>query len=383
MRRLIRPDWTNNILNISATLAEWLGAPNDNAVLPELQAMLERDPRNVVYICMDGMGMNPLECNLPSDNFLRTHVTRVLTSTFPSTTTNATTSLCTNKLPLEHGWLGWSLHFDQIGRNVDIYTGRDSQTGEEVQFDSGLYDDGDCYFYHGTRTDYSVHTVFPKYVTCDPSRNTVIGSVDEFFDAVTALCRSEGKHFIYAYCPEPDGTMHEYGVTCPATSKLLRHISAKLRALAQEMTDTLLIVSADHGQVDVTGYVEWGEDNELNELLECPPYLDSRSPCFKVKKGQKARFARLFREKYGEDFVLFRTRDLIARNYFGDRGGYAYMLGDFVASGTYTNKIMILPKKDPHYHKGHHTALTKEMLVPLILIDCDREHKPKRNAKIK
>ena len=121
MRKFIKPDWKHNILNISATLAEFLGAPNDNATLPLLKQKLAKGYKNIVYICFDGLGVYPLEHNLAESDFLRRHVAQVLTSTFPSTTTNATTSLCTNKLPLQHGWLGWSLHIPTIGRNVDIF----------------------------------------------------------------------------------------------------------------------------------------------------------------------------------------------------------------------------------------------------------------------
>ena len=371
MQKLIKPDWKNSILNISATLAEFLGAPNENATLQVLKDELMKGYKNVVYICFDGMGTNPLEINLPEDDFLRGHIVKTLTSTFPSTTTNATTTLATNKLPLEHGWLGWSLHFDEIGRNVDVYLHKDSQTGEEVDYEYPLFDDSDCYFYHATRTDYEISTVFPKYVTCKAEFNHEIHGVEDIFDTVRSICNRDGKQFVYAYCPEPDYSMHEYGVTSPEAQSLIRLISDNLQKLREETTDTLFIVSADHGQVDVAGYVDIRDDDELDSMLECPLYLDSRSPAFKVKRGKKRQFAKLFRERYGEDFVLFRTRDLIKKGYFGDRGSYGYLLGDFIASGTYTNKMFIAPKADEEvfYMKGHHTALTKEMLVPLILFN--------------
>lgn len=371
-QKLIKPDWKNNILNISATFAEFLGAPNDNATLPILAEQLKKDYKNVVYICFDGMGINPLERNLPQDDFLRRHIVQVLTSTFPSTTTNATTSLCTNKLPLEHGWLGWSLHFDEVGRNVDIFLNKDSQTGEELVFESPLEDYRDGYFYHGTRDDYKIRTVNPKYVHCKEEYNTIVETIEEFFDAIGRICNEDGKHFVYCYCPQPDGCMHENGVTCPETKLLLKQISDGMRHLSENTEDTLFVVSADHGQVDIAGYINWKDEAELNEMLECPPFLDSRSPCFRVKKGMKRKFAKLFRKKYGEDFVLFPTKYLVKHNYFGDRGKYAYLLGDFVASGTYTHKMLILLKDNPHFHKGHHTALTEEMLVPLIFIESVR-----------
>lgn len=371
LQKFIKPDWNNSILNISATLAEYLGAPNSNATLPILKQKLAKYYKNIVYICFDGMGINPLERNLPEDDFLRQHVAQTLTSTFPSTTTNATTCLCTNKLPLEHGWLGWSLHFDELGRNIDIYLNKDSQTGEQVTFESPLADDCDGYFYHASRTDYQIRTIYPKYIACKQELNTVVENVEDFFAALHCVCKEPGKHFVYAYCPEPDGTMHDNGVTCPETRALLRQISDGMKDLAANAEDTLFIVSADHGQVDVEGYIDWRGETELNDMLECPPYLDSRSPCFRVKKGMKRKFAKRFREKYGKDFVLFSTKYLIEHNYFGNRGNYGYLLGDFIASGTYTNKMFILPKENPHYHKGHHTALTKEMLVPMILIDSN------------
>ena len=369
MQKLIKPDWKNSILNISATLAEFLGAPNENATLQVLKDELAKVYKNVVYICFDGMGVNPLEINLPENDFLRKHVVKTLTSTFPSTTTNATTSLATNKLPLEHGWLGWSLHFDEIGRNVDVYVHRDSQTGEEVDYEYPLFDDSDCYFYHAIRTDYEISTVFPRYVTCKTELNHEIQGVGDIFDTVRDICNRPSKQFVYAYCPEPDYTMHEFGVSSREAQSLIRLISRNLQKLRDETSDTLFIVSADHGQVDIEGYIEIGADVELCSMLECPPYLDSRSPAFNVKRGKKRQFAKLFTERYGKDFVLFKTRDLLKQGYFGDRGPYGYLLGDFVASGTYTNKMFILPKQEVFYMKGHHTGLTKEMLVPLILFN--------------
>lgn len=371
MQKLIKPDWKNSILNISATLAEFLGAPNENATLQVLQNELAKGYKNVVFICFDGMGINPLEINLEENDFMRKHIVKTLTSTFPSTTTNATTSLATNKLPLEHGWLGWSLHFDELGRNVDIYPRRDSQTGEEIVWDYPIIDDGDCYFYHATRADYEISTVFPQYVACKKELNHEIQGVDDVFVTVREICNKPNKQFVYAYCPEPDYSMHEFGVTSPEAKKLIRLISEQLQKLQKETKDTLFIVSADHGQVDIEGYIDIAEDKELQSMLECPLYLDARSPAFKVKRGKKRLFQKLFNERYGKDYVLYKTRDLIKRGYFGDRGEYGYLLGDFVASGTYTHKMFISPKdgEEMFYMKGHHTALTEEMLVPLIIFN--------------
>ena len=54
-------------------------------------------------------------------------------------------------------------------------------------------------------------------------------------------------------------------------------------------------------------------------------------------------------------------------NVFGPIGDKGYLLGDFIAIGTDTHKIGWLT---PNQHKflGHHTSLTEEMMVPLILL---------------
>lgn len=367
--RFIKPDFTHSILNISATLAEFLGAPNDNATLDVLKRELDKNYKNVVYMCFDGMGVNPLRVNLPATDFLHKNTVAVLTSTFPSTTTNATTSLCLNKLPLEHGWFGWSLYFDDVKRNIDIYLGKDSQTGDVVDYKYPIADDGDCYFYHGNGK-YRINTVFPSYVNCRDEGNVIITEWSDIFAEVKRLCAQDGNNFIYAYCPQPDGTMHQYGVTSDVTRNLLQQISQNLHQLQGETHDTLFIVSADHGQIDVGGVVEFYKDAELNDMLLSPPFLDSRTPAFRVKKGCKTRFAQLFRQRYGKDFVLYRTADLLKRGYFGDRGAYGYLLGDFIAIGTGTNKIFMGSlRPDKMEYKGHHASLTLEMQVPLILFN--------------
>ena len=102
-------------------------------------------------------------------------------------------------------------------------------------------------------------------------------------------------------------------------------------------------------------------------MLECPPYLDARTPAFIVKEDKKQEFYEKFTQKYGDDFILFKSKELIDKGFFGNIGDKGYLLGDFISIGTYTNKIL-LPFEDSTRFKGHHTSLTDEMLVPLILI---------------
>ena len=367
-KTFIKPNWNQSNLNISATLAQFLGAPNTNKTLTILQNELDKQYKNIVFICLDGLGMNPININLDKDAFLRQNIKQVLTSTFPSTTTNATTSLICNKLPLEHGWFGWSLHFDEIKKNIDIYLHEDSQTGEKVDYVYPIADNTDCYFNH-TNTDYEINPIFPNFVqTHSEEKKIVIENVFDLCDEIRSVCKKTGKQFVYAYLPEPDATMHEYGVSSSQAKDLIKCINTEIEKLARELTNTLIIITADHGQIDIEGYVEFYKDKEMNDLLECPPYLEARSPAFRVKKGQEQLFEHLFEERYGKHFNLFKSSDLIAQGYFGNKGSFGHLLGDYIAIGTHSHKLFLYDEHMPRF-KGHHTSLTEEMEVPLILIN--------------
>lgn len=361
----IKPDWNNCNLNVSATLAEYLGVRNDKSIIRELKQKLDEGYKNVVFVCLDGLGVYPLETNLKSDAFLRRHVVKTLTSTFPSTTTNATTSLQTVLYPLEHGWFGWNVYFEQIGTSYELFTGHNAVNGEPIDFCPPIYDGADYYFLRDKTTDIAVDTVMPAF--SKNAKNVVATNVRELADAISAILEKEGRRFVYAYLGEPDMTMHDNGVKSQAAENAIEEIDRTLEELCTTAKDTLFIITADHGQTDVKGYVEFYKDEELNAMLECLPYLDARTPAFRVKKGYSDIFEKRFAEKYGEDFKLFKSRDLIAEGYFGSFGDKGYLLGDYIAIGTETDKLF-LPYERAHRFKGHHTSLTPaEMLVPLIV----------------
>lgn len=369
MKKFILPDFTRSNINVSATLAEFLGAPNTNATLPMLKAELAKDYKNVVFICFDGMGIYPLEQNLEKNDYLLRHKADTLVSTFPSTTTCATTSLTTNRLPLEHGWFGWSVYFEKIKRNINIFINTDSWTNEAVDVTEASPLNSFAHYFDNVQTDYEINTVFPPYVkVAHPERNTEWNfDMGEFFEHIKRICNKPGKQFVYAYNNQPDHSMHEYGVTCEHTGEMIRDISRRMERLAAETRDTLFIVTADHGQIDVEGFVELYEDKKLYDMLEIYPYLEPRAIAFKVKDECKKEFEGYFPQKYGEDFTLFTSKELIDRGFFGNIGDKANLLGDYIAIGTYTHKIALFTPESMRF-KGHHTSLTEEMEVPLILI---------------
>ncbi len=363
----IKPDYKNCNINISATLAEFLGAPNKNATLPLLEEELKKGYKNVVFICFDGLGIHPIEKNLDKEDLLRRNITQTLLSTFPSTTTNATSSLRSNLLPLEHGWFGWSMYFENIKRNINIFLDTDSWTEEDVAITNSPLLDIDEYYNNG-ESDYNINTVYPTYVQVSrPENNHTFESEKDFFEQLENICQTQGKQFVYAYYPDPDHTMHDYGVSSKEAKDVITSLSKNMERILSTTKDTLFIITADHGQVDVEGYVYFYKDEKLLNMLEIYPFLEPRAIAFKVKKGKEKEFEKYFNETYSKDFTLFDSKKLIEEGYFGDKGDKENLLGDYIAIGTYTHKIGMLTPAYPEF-KGHHTSLTEEMEVPLILL---------------
>ncbi len=367
MRKLIKPDFTRNIVNISATLAEFLGCPNQKPTLPALAHALGGGYKNVVLLVLDGLGMYPIERNRASADFLYRNIGEVLTSVFPSTTTNATTTLQTNTYPMEHGWFGWSLYFEELHRSVNIFEDVDSQTGEPVEKGYARRVLPTVPFYRAAKSEYTANVVVPAFWG-EEENKYVWHDFGELFGQIARVCKKEGKQFVYAYCTEPDSVMHRYGVSSAEAKGVIAALNDGAEALCAQLSDTLFLITADHGQIDVGGRFELYRDEELLSLLEWTPYLEARASAFKVKAGRESAFREMFGEKYGKDFELFSTEKLIAENYFGRElvNGHARLLGDYIAVGT-TDKIMKLTPRS-HEFKGHHTSLTEEMLVPLIII---------------
>lgn len=362
------PDFEKSNLNISSTLAEFLGCDNDKPTLKILADELKKGYKNVVFICFDGLGINPININLDDNSILKNNIKMELTSTFPSTTTNATTSLLSNKYPLEHGWFGWSLYFENINMNIDIFKNRDSATAEEIKIEKRPIEEQKHYFDYAN-TDYEINTVLPPYVFEENQKiNHTFKDMNDFFNNIKMVLNKPGKQFCYAYIGEPDTTMHEFGVTSKKSKKLINKIDKKMKKLKSQTKDTLFIVTADHGQVDIEGYVDLYGDKKLMDMLVIYPYLDARAVAFKVKDGMKEEFKNYFNSKYSADFELHESKELIDAGVFGSKGDKGQLLGDFIAIGTFTHKTAIMTPIS-HCFKGHHTSLTEEMMVPLILIN--------------
>lgn len=362
---LIHPDFEKSILNVSATFSNFLGKKISIATIPFLDKKLRLGYKNVVYFCLDGMGVFPLTQNLDESSFLRKNVCEVITSVFPSTTTNATTSLLGATYPLSHGMFGWSMYIPALEKVVDVFTQRDSLSGEEIPLESYQNTFDISFYFDDCKSEYQTSGVFPPYVN-HQKNNFVYNTLDEMFILLNSLCKKEGKQFVYCYHGEPDSTMHRYGVTSRHSRKIFSLLNDKIQEFAENNPDTLIVITSDHGQTDITDYIELFKDEELLATLDKPMYMEARAVAFRIKPDFENAFLKAM-EKY-QDIKVFKTEDMIKENFFG-KGDKGYLLGDYIGVVTNDHSQLLLSPTMVKF-KGHHTSLSeKEMHVPLIVIN--------------
>ena len=363
----IKPNFKNSVLNVSATLADFLGFKNEIYKNRRLQKALNKGYKNIVYLCIDGLGIYPLKQNLNKNSFLIKNIAQKITSVFPSTTTNATTSLQSALYPSQHGLFGWSVYFEELQACVIIYTGENYYTKEAVdmskikdilQFEP---------YYEKSSLKYNISTVFPSYIE-SKVKNYSFDKLDDLFLNLEKICNLPDKQFIYAYSPEPDHIMHNYGVTSEKAREIISYLNDKIELFIKNNKNTLLIITPDHGQTDIKEYIELYKDERLLKTLKVPLYLEPRACSFQIKEGEEKNF--LYEaKKYKKDLKFYKVEDLIRKNYFGPRTTKLKLLGDYIAVAKNTDK-MILMSPISNRFKGHHTGLTaREMILPLIIIE--------------
>ncbi|MBR4914592.1 MAG: alkaline phosphatase family protein [Clostridiales bacterium] len=370
----IRPDYNNCIVNLSNSVLKAFGAETSAPTLPMADKLLEKEYKNVVVLLMDAMGISILEKHLEPDGFLRSHLAGSYSSVFPPTTVATTTSMLSGLYPNEHGWLGWDMYYPELDKNVTVFLNTDQLREDENGEFKPLVPAAD--FHAGfTYTPYKniitrINEAGGKAYASMPFLPPFPKDLEAILTRVEDLCREPERKFIYAYWNEPDNTMHEKGPDSNEAHELVIALEKRLEKFASNLSDTLLLITADHSQIECDNYCLL----DYPEILKClvrMPSVEPRALSFWVKDEYKDSFPDIFRNEFGDKFWILTRDEVIENKLFGigkDHKLFSGMLGDYLAVSV-SGATIFLTHKEIDMMPGGHAGLTKEELeIPLIAI---------------
>lgn len=239
-------------------------APASFAELPGAVARALRDGRRrVAVVFLDAFGWrfverhraHPLLTRLARDGVLAP-----MASQFPSTTVAHVTTMHTGLGVQDHGLYEWRVLEPGVGRVIRPFVEEDLD-GVNVR---GLLPDGPSFYERLATTSGVPSRLFQPFPRSPYDEAAVRGAPTEQYGDVAEGLRSlaaalseSDRLYAYFYFDGIDAAGHVHGPSSPEFDDLcLRTLDAVYAAFfgpdAPELDDTLLVLTADHGQIDVS-----------------------------------------------------------------------------------------------------------------------------------
>ncbi|MDD3123156.1 MAG: alkaline phosphatase family protein [Candidatus Izemoplasmatales bacterium] len=364
---IVFPDYQNSILNVTSSILKYYGVSTHISSNQLLDKELQKKYRNVVYILVDALGVETLRRHEPVSKSLNKDFKQTITSVFPSTTVAATTAVLTGLPPITTGWLGWCQYVKEVDKSVIFFKNQDYYNDSTVfnQNMSNLvapvkkiYD-----LIEDVNDNVKTVEIFPAFSQSE--HNTFMKQCH----TIVSTCKEKGKHFIYTYWDQLDFIMHETGPGSIEANKMLESIDKGYHYLTESIEDdTIIILIADHGQVEVCP-IELRKYPKLWDTFIHEPSIESRATAFFIKPDRKAEFEEKFNHYFREYYMLLTKEEVLKMDLFGYGKKHPRIdefLGDYlaIAIGHFYFRL----STDKLIMRGQHAGLLKEeMQVPLII----------------
>ena len=358
--------YDESILSYIASIRRYYGLSSSYEANKKFSNLInDKKPKKIFLMLVDGMGANLITKKLSEDSFLRKNMMFKTTTVFPSTTTAATTAIRNGKAPCENSWLGWIQYIKEIDDFIIPFYG------------AGFYNDKK----YGNNLMYKIAPV----ASIEEELNKIGVSARKLFPSFEedgcedfdTMCQrlADYSHtneyeFIYAYWDKYDSYMHKHGPSSKICDSYLKHINYEIENLANNLSDdTMLVVVADHGQIDVKEeYNICGSKYE--KYLRMKPSLEPRAMAFYIKDGMYDEFEKEFKNEFEDRFILLSHQQVLDTHLFGDKENhprFEEFIGDFIAIGK-ASTVLCYKEEYSTLMKGQHAGVCDdEIYIPVIV----------------
>lgn len=297
-----------SIINLLSSLIRARGGRSPHRSLAGLPPAALRPYKKVVLLLLDGLGAKQLHRFILSgkgQKFLALHPWQKITTACPATTAAVVTSLATGASPTEHAILGWHLHLSDLGMDGTILpfvTRMDTPIAtDEFDLEKYLALPAPLATIRGRRVLISQGDIPTSRTSMAMpwwTERRSFENLDGLLRQLRTFARSPGRAYAYAYWPEYDSLCHVHGPEGRVPARHLAEIDTFLaraeRAFAG--TDTLLLVTADHGHMQTHTLIDLSKIPGFYDTLASLPSGDARmAQCF-VRPARVKEFLRLTRD---------------------------------------------------------------------------------------
>jgi hypothetical protein len=329
--------------------------------------------QRVVLLLVDGLGQRQLERNAEDAPYLSSLPQRTMTCGVPSTTATSLTSLGVGLPPGAHGVVGYTSRIPGTDRLLNALRWDESVDPEEWQ----PHPTALC---AASRAGVATTVVNKRAfegtgLTVASQRGVDFVPADSAGERLAAAARTSGADspsLVYVYDADLDATGHAKG----CRSEDWRHQLATVDAFAQRLrevipADAALLVTADHGMVDVDMAVRLDVDAEP-DLLDGVGLLggEARFRHLYCRSGAVEDVVTRWRERLGADALVVTREQGVAAGWFGDVSREVEpRLGDVLVA-CLGPVAVVSTERFPFEAAlvGLHGSLTaEEMLVPLLV----------------
>lgn len=396
-----------SVANLAATITQTLGARLPGAMpplYPELLGNLLDGVERVILLVVDALGWEQLQWVLKSHT--ETIFSRLaqqgrllpITTAFLSTTTSVLNTIWTGRSSLEHGLLAYELYLREWLMAVEAisfstvnvpFAGLLANWGFGAEdfisaptMSQALRESGVATYAVTARS--LVGTPLSQMQHRGVKEISGYGFASEFWWLLGQVLREHrGEQFLLSgYWSGVDNLAHHYG-PLDRTGELEICSIAQLLEMgfleglsAAERKGTLLLLTADHGQITTPSRsaVLLQNHPQLRDALFMPPLGESRVPFFYVRSGQYARVWNYLHERFGKHFIFFSRQALIESGLLGTGTPHSeleYRLGDIIGIAR-NDAYLVRDSASISKMRGRHGGLdAAEMLVPLLAARLD------------
>lgn len=348
--------------NVCGIVPGLLGGAN----LPDWMPPAVADASAVVVLVLDGLGWRQLEQRANVAPVLNSLAGGPISTVAPSTTATALSSIATGLTPAEHGILGYRMLMRGAVTNMLRWA-----TDEGVRrHDVPPREFQPARAFCGQRVPY---VTSQELIGSSFSDAHLFGGVAHGYRAlsslpvvVSELVRS-GATFVHAYYPGVDKIAHERGFGEFYDAELAcadRMVDDLLNRLPR---DAVVLVTADHGQVEVRDRLLYPSD-DLLRLIELQSG-EGRMRWMHARPGAEVELFEAACEEFGGVAWVRRRSEAIAEGWFGPHfpAPMNGRLGDVVIAPFAPVSLFEEADSGPFNLICRHGSLTEdEVLVPLI-----------------